>query len=168
MTNKIIDECLNRLGDSGDAKSILYNLLASGKVSVADANEAADQIAHSQQNHKKKGPNIEPKCDMVKPIEKHRTRHIALQFSYDGTVYSGFAQNVGKEYDNSVEKQLFAALEKTRLLVSPDENGMLTETERTEAENGQVPARTASKYSRCGRTDKGVHANGQVVALYLK
>jgi tRNA pseudouridine38/39 synthase len=105
---------------------------------------------------------------MVKPIDKHRTRHIALQFSYDGTIYSGFAQNVGKEYDNSVEKHLFAALEKTRLLVSPDENGMLTETERTEAENGQVPARTASKYSRCGRTDKGVHANGQVVALYLK
>ncbi|KAL7457558.1 hypothetical protein ACHAWC_009994 [Mediolabrus comicus] len=172
MSNKIIDECLNRIslgGDGIDAKSVLYNLLASGKVSVADANEAADQIAHSQhQNHKKKGQNIEPKCDMVKPIEKHRTRHIALQFSYDGTIYSGFAQNVGKEYDNSVEKQLFAALEKTHLLVSPDENGMLTETERTEAENGQVPARTASKYSRCGRTDKGVHANGQVVALYLK
>ncbi len=173
MSNNIIDECLNRIslgGDGIDAKSVLYNLLASGKVSVADANEAADQIAHSQQqNHKKKGQNIEqPKCDIVKPIEKHRMRHIALQFSYDGTIYSGFAQNVGKEYDNSVEKQLFAALEKTRLLVSPDENGMLTETERTEAKNGQVPARTASKYSRCGRTDKGVHANGQVVALYLK
>eukprot|EP00956_Cyclotella_meneghiniana_P000853 scaffold967_cov26-Cyclotella_meneghiniana.AAC.1 len=35
-------------------------------------------------------------------------------------------------------------------------------------EKGDVSARTASKYSRCGRTDKGVHANGQVIALYLK
>ena len=50
---------------------------------------------------------------------------MALQFSYDGTDYTGFAQNVGKENDNSIEKALFAALEKTRLLVHPDEHGML-------------------------------------------
>ena len=64
--------------------------------------------------------------------EKYRTRHVALQFSYDGTDYTGFAQNVGKENDNSIEKALFAALEKTRLLVHPDEHGMLVMNEDEE------------------------------------
>ena len=64
--------------------------------------------------------------------EKYRTRHVALQFSYDGTDYTGFAQNVGKENDDSIEKALFAALEKTRLLVHPDEHGMLVMNEDEE------------------------------------
>jgi len=162
------------LGSSGDEASIagvdasrvLRHLLESGKVSIADAKEAVQEVAaknlseQHQQQHRKQVVD--------KPIEKYRLRHIALQFSYDGTDYSGFAQNIGKDYDNSVERELFAALEKTRLLVSPEENGILTESEKEEAENGQMPKRIASKYSRCGRTDKGVHANGQVVALYLK
>jgi len=155
-----------------DASRVLRHLLQSGKVSLSDAKEAVHAATISsttnqsaQRNHPKKHKDT-GRAD--KPIERQRTRHIALQFSYDGTDYSGFAQNVGKEYDNSVESQLFAALEKTRLLVSPEENGMLTESEMEEAKNGQMPKRTASKYSRCGRTDKGVHANGQVVALYLK
>ena len=106
--------------------------------------------------------------------------------------YTGFAQNVGKENDNSIEKALFAALEKTRLLVHPDEHGMLVMNEDEEknivekggninndmngekdignkgSNNDEISARTAAQYSRCGRTDKGVHAHGQVVALYLK
>jgi len=157
---------------SVDASRVLRHLLESGKVSVSDAKEAvqaavaAKNQSAQRQKEPKKVKDTTGRADQ--PIEKHRTRHIALQFSYDGTDYSGFAQNVGKECDNSVERELFAALEKTRLLVSPEEHGMLTESEVEEAENGQMPKRTASKYSRCGRTDKGVHANGQVVALYLK
>jgi hypothetical protein len=50
-----------------------------------------------------------------------RTRHVALQFSYDGTIYSGFAQNVGVPTDASVEGALFDALERTRLIVTPPE-----------------------------------------------
>lgn len=158
------------LVDSADASRVLRNLLQSGKVSISDASEAvrATSMASStnqsaqRQQHPKKSDTVD------EPVEKQRTRHIALQFSYDGTNFSGFAQNVGKECDDSVERELFAALEKTRLLVSPEENGMLTESEIEEAKEGQMPKRTGSKYSRCGRTDKGVHANGQVVALYLK
>ena len=33
---------------------------------------------------------------------------------------------------------------------------------------GTTSARTSSKYSRCGRTDRGVHAHGQVIALRLR
>jgi tRNA pseudouridine38/39 synthase len=75
-----------------------------------------------------------------------RTRHIALRFIYDGANYSGLAQNMGQDDDNSVERALFEALVRARL----------------------VESREGSGYSRCGRTDRGVSAAGQVVALQLK
>ncbi|VEU39944.1 unnamed protein product [Pseudo-nitzschia multistriata] len=78
--------------------------------------------------------------------DNSRTRHIALRFFYDGAKYSGLAQNIGQENDNSVERCIFDALLKARLITS----------------------RETSNYSRCGRTDRGVSAAGQVVALHLK
>jgi tRNA pseudouridine38/39 synthase len=75
-----------------------------------------------------------------------RTRHIALRFFYDGASYSGLAQNMGQENDNSVERWLFDALQKARLVVS----------------------RETCNFSRCGRTDRGVSSAGQVVALNIK
>jgi tRNA pseudouridine38/39 synthase len=80
------------------------------------------------------------------PLERLRTRHIALKFFYDGSQYSGLAQNVGQDHDCSVEKALFQALLKSKL----------------------VESRESCRYSRCGRTDRGVSAAGQVVALQLK
>jgi tRNA pseudouridine38/39 synthase len=106
---------------------------------------------------------------------KYRTRHIALQFCYDGTQYSGYAQNIGKDDDKSVERTLFAALEKTNLLISPPndehvlggkEQGLYNNN--SNSSNISSSARSAAKYSRCGRTDKGVHAHGQVIALHLR
>jgi tRNA pseudouridine38/39 synthase len=76
----------------------------------------------------------------------HRTRHIALRFYYNGANYSGLAQNLGQEDDNSVERALFEALCKVKL----------------------VKSRETCGYSRCGRTDRGVSAAGQVVAMQLK
>ena len=101
----------------------------------------------------------------------HRYRHVALLFHYDGASYSGFAQNLppaGKSSngkvdnaprskspvhvpasvfnDNSIERALFAALSKTCLITSREE----------------------ANYSRAGRTDRGVSAWGQVIALNLK
>ena len=77
---------------------------------------------------------------------KNRTRHVALRFSYDGADFSGLAQNVGTDSDRSVERALFQALVKAQL----------------------VESRDTSRYSRCGRTDRGVSAAGQVVAMHLK
>jgi tRNA pseudouridine38/39 synthase len=81
-----------------------------------------------------------------KAAPKHRYRHVALQFYYDGAGYSGLSQNVGQDSDQSIERALFEALMRTKL----------------------VESRETSGYSRCGRTDKGVSAAGQVVALRLK
>jgi tRNA pseudouridine38/39 synthase len=53
---------------------------------------------------------------------------------------------MGMKLDQSIEKAIFEALVKTKL----------------------VDSRESSGFSRCGRTDKGVSAAGQVVALQLK
>ena len=96
-------------------------------------------------------PKVAPKSPSITPHTKAsdnniRTRHIALRFFYDGASYSGLAQNVGQENDKSIERCLFDALKKARLIES----------------------RETSNYSRCGRTDRGVSSAGQVVALHLK
>jgi tRNA pseudouridine38/39 synthase len=78
-------------------------------------------------------------------MSRYHQRHVALQLQYDGRPYYGFASQIG-ECDDTVEKHLFDALCKTRLV-----------TDRSE-----------SSYTRCGRTDKGVSALGQVVAFRLR
>ena len=66
---------------------------------------------------------------------------------YDGTAYSGFAaQNAEGSDVDTVERRFFDALEKTCLVAGRDDCG----------------------YSRCGRTDKGVSAVGQVVGLRVR
>lgn len=185
--NSMLVQC-----DGEIAVNAIRHLVASGKVSAGDAKLAIGHCRAATNKTSLAAEKAVPSNTIMvnqtirkkvveKPLSeaKYRTRHVALQFSYDGTDFTGFAQNVGKEYDNSVEKALFAALEKTRLLVSPDEQGMLVMNKDEElvvvgkcglhgATDLNMSARTASKYSRCGRTDKGVHAHGQVVAIYLK
>ena len=189
----------NHLGKLEDtiAMNALQQLINSGKVSMDDAKDALNAVKNrstslqsttksslppsSSDNNKTKKQKL-----VLSSQEKYRTRHVALQFSYDGTDFTGFAQNIGKECDNSVEKAIFAALEKTRLLVQPDEHGMQSSSSNDnmtannekhttdnnvmniKKEDNEASARTAAQYSRCGRTDKGVHAHGQVIAIYLK
>ncbi|GMH01009.1 hypothetical protein Nepgr_002848 [Nepenthes gracilis] len=72
-------------------------------------------------------------------------RYVALRVMYFGKRFYGFASEAHME--PTVESELFKAFEKTRLLVGE---------------------KKAAKYSRCGRTDKGVSAVGQVICLYLR
>ena len=123
------------------------------------------------------------------------TRHIAFRFHYDGATYNGLAENRNDEKDNSVEKVLFSALEKTCLVDLEEKEqgrtgggneekgtgieGILIEQGGDNSEEGNPIASDASlstnknsrkecKYSRSGRTDKGVSAFGQVVALRVR
>ena len=87
-------------------------------------------------------------------------RHIALRFLYVGTDYHGLAFQPSPLPTSSppspspsppsalptVESALFAALLHTRLIHS----------------------RTSCHYQRCGRTDAGVHASGQLVSVWLR
>ncbi|KAG6553888.1 hypothetical protein Mapa_004805 [Marchantia paleacea] len=78
-------------------------------------------------------------------MKNQSTRHVALRIMYWGSRYQGFAFQPGSLL--TVESELFAALRRTKLLI-----GDLTD----------------ANYSRCGRTDKGVSAVGQLVSLRLR
>ena len=84
--------------------------------------------------------------DRTFDMSRYTRKHVALKFSYLGGAYAGLA--IQDHVDNTVESVLFKALKKVRLI---------TEEEK-------VP----NNYSRCGRTDKGVSALGQVVALSMR
>jgi len=71
--------------------------------------------------------------------------HFVLKVAYVGTAYHGLAWQE-PECCPTVEAQLFAALTKTCL----------------------IRDRQSCNYSRCGRTDKGVHAAGNYVALQVR
>uniref|UniRef100_K9ILC1 tRNA pseudouridine(38/39) synthase n=1 Tax=Desmodus rotundus TaxID=9430 RepID=K9ILC1_DESRO len=74
----------------------------------------------------------------------HGRRHVALKIAYLGWGYQGFASQ--ENTSNTIEEKLFEALTKTRL----------------------VESRQTANYHRCGRTDKGVSAFGQVISLDLR
>ena len=75
---------------------------------------------------------------------RFKRRHVLLRVSYFGWDYMGFASQ--EDAGKSIESELFAALLQTKL----------------------VPSREESNYHRCGRTDRGVSATGQVISLDLR
>lgn len=75
---------------------------------------------------------------------KHKKRHVALKIAYLGWDYMGYVTQ--PHVLKSVEDPLFEALLKTKL----------------------VERREASNYHRCGRTDRGVSAFGQVISLDVR
>ncbi|RCV44559.1 hypothetical protein SEVIR_9G388500v4 [Setaria viridis] len=72
-------------------------------------------------------------------------RLVALKVMYFGQRFYGFSSEGNME--PTVESEIFKALERAKLMVA---------------------SRKESCYSRCGRTDKGVSASGQVISLYLR
>eukprot|EP00879_Flechtneria_rotunda_P018895 GHRR01019833.1.p1 GENE.GHRR01019833.1~~GHRR01019833.1.p1 ORF type:complete len:179 (+),score=51.19 GHRR01019833.1:340-876(+) len=72
---------------------------------------------------------------------KYSQRYVALHLMYVGWSYQGFARQADSE--NTIEGCLFPALRRVKLI---PEDGKIADL----------------SYSRCGRTDKGVSALGQV------
>ncbi|KAL6878394.1 hypothetical protein ACP4OV_012564 [Aristida adscensionis] len=72
-------------------------------------------------------------------------RLVALKVMYFGQRFYGFSSE--GQAEPTVESEIFKALDRAKLLVG---------------------SRKESCYSRCGRTDKGVSATGQVISLYLR
>ncbi|XP_014674735.1 PREDICTED: tRNA pseudouridine(38/39) synthase-like [Priapulus caudatus] len=87
-----------------------------------------------------------PSKKKKKPFDfsKYNKRHVALKIAYLGWDCRGYA--VQDDTSNTIEAVLFDCLLKTRLIES----------------------RETSNYHRCGRTDKGVSALGQVVSIDLR
>ncbi|TKA65955.1 hypothetical protein B0A55_10153 [Friedmanniomyces simplex] len=105
---------------------------------------------------KKKTPKKPPK-----PFDpsKHHARLIALKFAYLGGNYNGFEHHANNPTPlPTVEEAVWKALRKTRLIfpefgVGKDEGEVCWE---------------GCEYSKCGRTDKGVSAFGQVVGIRVR
>lgn len=87
---------------------------------------------------------------------KYATRYIALKVAYLGQNYNGFEHHQGNKTPlPTIEEELWKALTKTRLIFPT--NGM----------EGEVNWE-GCEYSKCGRTDKGVSAFGQVIGLNVR
>ncbi|PKA51312.1 tRNA pseudouridine38/39 synthase [Apostasia shenzhenica] len=83
--------------------------------------------------------------DQLVTLPNCAKRCVALKILYFGQRFYGFASEA--QMEPTVESEVFKALERTKLLVGKRED---------------------VHYSRCGRTDKGVSATGQVIALCLR
>lgn len=84
---------------------------------------------------------------------------IALKFAYLGQKYNGLEYAAGNITPQpTIEETLWAALNKGRLILPTDEEAMAA---------GQITWKGCD-YTKCGRTDKGVSAFGQVIGLRVR
>lgn len=83
---------------------------------------------------------------------RHASRFIALKLAYLGKNYGGFEfQATGNQ--PSIEEELWKALTKACLIFPEDERAVQFD---------------CCEYSKCGRTDRGVSAFGQVIGLRVR
>ncbi|XP_007539400.1 tRNA pseudouridine(38/39) synthase [Erinaceus europaeus] len=112
--------------------------------------ELEEEVRQLREQVNNKGLNIRENSSGTRKAKRpfdfnaHGRRHVALKIAYLGWGYQGFASQ--ENTNNTIEEKLFEALTKTRL----------------------VESRQTSNYHRCGRTDKGVSAFGQVISLDLR
>ena len=90
---------------------------------------------------------------------KYSTRLIALKFAYLGQRYNGFEHHANNKTPlPTIEEELWGALRKAHL-ISPT----ISSTTHLEEVNWE-----GCGYSKCGRTDKGVSAFGQVIGIRVR
>lgn len=101
-----------------------------------------------------RNPRVEREFDST----RYSTRFIALKFAYLGQRYNGFEHHKGNKTPlPTIEEELWKALRKARLLFPT----YLIPTE------GEINWE-GCEYSKCGRTDKGVSAFGQVIGIRVR
>ncbi|TFB04384.1 tRNA pseudouridine [Trichoderma ghanense] len=106
-----------------------------------DGDEAAQPVKKPKSKNKKK---MDP--------SRYATRYIALKLAYLGKNFGGFEfQAMGNQ--PSIEEELWNALTKACLIFPEDE---------------RIVDFECCEYSKCGRTDRGVSAFGQVIGLRVR
>lgn len=100
-----------------------------------------------------------PRRNRIFDPTKYSTRFIALKIAYLGQRYNGLEHHPNNITPlPTVEEKLWKALNKARLIF-PQPNSLL--------EDGEVNWKGCD-YSKCGRTDRGVSAFGQVIGLRVR
>ncbi|KAJ6257094.1 hypothetical protein Dda_7979 [Drechslerella dactyloides] len=113
-------------------------------------------------------------------FSRYSTRLIALKFAYIGGPYQGLEYHVGCPTPlPAVEEKLFEALLKSRLVppkVYYNEDGLVDTTQVFDGGGNSPMGSDIGKwidlerwqYTKCGRTDRGVSAFGQVVGVRVR
>lgn len=117
------------------------------------AHSSVDTTSSPLNKKKQKAPS--------KPFDpsKYSTRFIALKFAYLGANYNGFEHHSNNRTPlPTIEEELWRALRKTKLIFPHWKAGQSEEEVCWEG----------VEYSKCGRTDRGVSAFGQVVGLRVR
>ncbi|KAH6621895.1 pseudouridine synthase [Boeremia exigua] len=107
---------------------------------------------------------------------KYSTRLIALKFAYLGQKYNGFEHhNNNKTPLPTIEEELWKALIKTRVISPTVPEGSDTDYSRVDRKTFAAWDRDGAdinwdgcEYSKCGRTDRGVSAFGQVIGIRVR
>ncbi|KAL9114060.1 MAG: hypothetical protein Q9227_001832 [Pyrenula ochraceoflavens] len=108
----------------------------------------------------------------AKPFESSRynTRFIALKFMYFGQNYNGFEHaNFNPTALPTIEEVLWKTLRKARLIWPPSDEPI--EVIKSVPQRLKSPTSISwegCQYSKCGRTDRGVNAFGQVIGIRVR
>jgi len=124
----------------------------------------------------RKPPKAPPKSF---DFSKYSSRLIALKFAYLGQRYNGFEHHKNNRTPlPTVEEELWKALVKTRLInpiPTAGEDGKNQELSRITQKQIESWEREGAdvnwdgcEYSKCGRTDRGVSAFGQVIGIRVR
>lgn len=101
--------------------------------------------------------------------ENYHTRFIALKFAYLGQRYNGFEHHAKNETPlPTIEEELYHTLNKARLLI-PEPTAIGANGDGSKPiQDGSGVSFNGIDYAKCGRTDKGVSAFGQVISLRVR
>ncbi|KAH9825924.1 tRNA pseudouridine(38/39) synthase [Teratosphaeria destructans] len=130
------------------------------RVTDLEAQLRALNAKHTVSNTSSPAPPKKKPKKAPKPFDpsRYNTRHIALKFAYLGSGYNGFEHHLNNATPlPTIEETLWKALMKTKLIF-PDFQGKSEDEVCWEGVD----------YSKCGRTDRGVSAFGQVVGLSVR
>ncbi|PMD26221.1 pseudouridine synthase [Hyaloscypha hepaticicola] len=100
-----------------------------------------------------------PRTERVFDPSKYSTRLIALKLAYLGKRYNGFEHHSGHKTPlPTIEEELWKALNKAKLIFPQEAHSLMP---------GEVNWESC-EYSKCGRTDRGVSAFGQVIGIRVR
>lgn len=152
----------------------LEKQIGSDKGIAPSSNESTQiQTTESQTIPFRKPPKAPPKAF---DASKYSTRLIALKFAYLGQKYNGFEHHKNNSTPlPTIEEELWKALVKTRCInpiptkgEDADYSKMDRKTFVAWDRDGADVNWDGCEYSKCGRTDRGVSAFGQVIGIRVR
>lgn len=141
----------------------LENELKIKNLRYASSSKSCDHVRALKQNHsldttREKKPLRTARTERKFEPSKYSTRLVAFKLAYLGKRYNGFESQKSVTPLPTIEEELWKAFNKARLIF-PDV--------ASPRQPGEVNW-DGCEYSKCGRTDKGVSAFGQVIGIRVR